>query len=79
HLHIELTRAAARRLTAAEVERFLAPKTVWEPVSAPEPPANVPTPETGEVSAQGISERPSPIPDLRDGWRRHLDRIRRRA
>ena len=31
--------------------------------------------ERGQVSAQGISERPSPIPDLRDGWRRHMGRM----
>lgn len=78
HLHIELTRAAARRMTLSEVERFLAPKTVWEPVSAPEPSPVVSVPAGGEVSAGSISERPRAIPDVRDGWRRHLVRLRRR-
>ena len=29
------------------------------------------------VSAEGISERPRAIPDIRDGWRRQLERMRR--
>jgi N-acetylmuramoyl-L-alanine amidase len=40
-----------------------------------EPPSNVPTPEDTVVSSQGISERPSPIPNVRDGWRRHMARM----
>ena len=38
-------------------------------------PPSVSVPEQGEVSSERISERPSGIPDLRDGWRRHMDRM----
>jgi hypothetical protein len=31
--------------------------------------------EKGELAAQRISERLSPIPDLRDGWRRQMSRM----
>jgi hypothetical protein len=56
----------------------------WEANKAPKPPVvspvedspapAVPVREDSEVSSPVISERPSPIPDLRDGWRRHMDR-----
>ena len=52
-----------------------------EALRASQTPQNVTTPEPGEVSSQGISERLSPIPDLRDGWRRQMARrgwLRRR-
>jgi hypothetical protein len=39
------------------------------------PPSGVPTPAQGEVSAAGTSERPTGIPDVRDGWRRHMARM----
>jgi N-acetylmuramoyl-L-alanine amidase len=45
------------------------------PVSAVRVPPSVCVPEEGEVSSERISERPSGIPDLRDGWRRHMDRM----
>ena len=45
------------------------------PASPVSPPLGVPTPENTEVSAESISERPSPIPDLRDGWRRNMERM----
>lgn len=53
-------------------------------VSAPEsaspetsPAASTSTPEKPS-GAHSASQRVSPVPDLRDGWRRHLDRMRRR-
>ena len=48
--------------------------TLPEPASAVEVPSRGVVAEKGEVSAQRISERPSPIPDLRDGWLRHMSR-----
>lgn len=38
-------------------------------------PSSVPVPEVPEVSSPTIVERPSPIPDVRVGWRRHMDRM----
>ena len=32
--------------------------------------------EPGHLAAGANSERPSPIPDIRDGWRRQLERLR---
>lgn len=63
HLHIELTRGAARTLTGLEVARLLdrAPVVV-APVVEP------------VVVAPVVR---SPVPDLRDGWVRHLARLRR--
>lgn len=48
-------------------------------VASPEgsPSAGTSTPASGS-GAHSASQRVSPVPDLRDGWRRHLDRIRRR-
>ena len=48
--------------------------TVPDALSAAEVPSKGVVAEKGEVSAQRISERPSPIPDLRDGWLRHMAR-----
>ena len=48
--------------------------TLPEPASAVEVPSKGVVAEKGEVSAQRISERPSGIPDLRDGWLRHMAR-----
>ena len=48
--------------------------TLPEPASAVEVPSKGVVAEKGEVSAQRISERPGGIPDLRDGWRRHMAR-----
>ena len=48
---------------------------VSERLSEPEPSPRVVTPEPGQVSSQRISERLSPIPDLRDGWRRQMARM----
>lgn len=84
HLHIELTREAARRLTAVEVSRILGPRFEPAPVSpsdavsAFEEPAKGWVAEEPEVSAGATTERRSPVPDLRDGWRRNLERLRRR-
>lgn len=38
--------------------------------------SGVPTPGKQQVFADANSQRPSPIPDIRDGWRRQLERIR---
>jgi len=51
------------------------PTPVESPVCVVIPPPSVPTPEKGQVSSPGISERPSPVPDLRDGWRRTMERM----
>ena len=48
---------------------------VSERLSEPDPSPRVVTPEPGEVSSQRISERLSPIPDLRDGWLRQMARM----
>ena len=48
--------------------------TVPDALSAVEVPSRGVVAERGEVFAQRISERPSPIPDLRDGWLRHMAR-----
>jgi len=48
---------------------------------APQTPPKVTTPEPPEVPAESVSERPSPIPDLRAGWRATMARrgwLRRR-
>jgi len=52
-----------------------------EALRASQTPQNVTTPEPGEVSSQGISERLRGVPDLRAGWRRTMARrgwLRRR-
>jgi hypothetical protein len=48
--------------------------TVPEPACAPEVPSKGVVAEKGEVSAQRISEPSRGIPDLRDGWLRHMAR-----
>jgi len=45
------------------------------PVSDDRVPSSLRVAEQGEVSSERISERPRGIPDLRDGWRRHMDRM----
>lgn len=45
------------------------------PPRAPEGVSGVSVPASGQVSAGGISERPSPIPNIRSGWRRHMERM----
>jgi hypothetical protein len=45
-----------------------------EPPRAPEAPSKPAPAETGEVSADATTEPSSGIPDLRDGWRRHMAR-----
>ena len=54
------------------------------PVALPQAPPVAPSgeqasvgvavPEGAEVSAEAITGRPSAVPDLRDGWRRHMGR-----
>jgi N-acetylmuramoyl-L-alanine amidase len=47
-------------------------------VSAPEPPhVDIPT-VAGSAERQDGADPVAPVPGLRDGWRRHLDRMRRR-
>ncbi|HEY7824171.1 MAG TPA: peptidoglycan recognition protein [Acidimicrobiia bacterium] len=48
---------------------------VSERLSEPEPAPKGWVAEPGQVAAESISERLSPIPDLRDGWRRNMARM----
>lgn len=42
---------------------------------APQAVSGASVPASGQVAAGGISERPSPVPNVRSGWRRHMARM----